>query len=104
VALLRWRDEPSRERRRRAGKGTVEYGAYGAWRWQSDDVPAAYMPVAQPANPAGAPTIMRGYRAGAVDGWARITLPWLRLEMEAAWLTATVDQPSLIPGVLLHEP
>jgi hypothetical protein len=38
----------------------------------------------------------------AFDGWTRITLPKAHIEAEAAILSATVAQPSLIPGVLLN--
>jgi uncharacterized protein (TIGR04551 family) len=46
----------------------------------------------------------RGYQATAVDGWFRLTFPWLRVEAEAAVLVASVDQASLLPDVLLHDP
>lgn len=106
-AMLSWRDEEARERRRRAGKTTVEYGSYITYRWQKDDVPGSYVPTAQPVDPYanGASGIMaRGFRAAALDGWVRLTMPWGRVEAEAAYLTATVDQPSLVPGVLFREP
>jgi len=108
-ATLSWRSERSRLRRRRAGKTSFEWGAYLSYRWQDRDVPASYLPVAQPARPPGAAagsaaSMARGYRAAAIDGWARLTLPRLRVEAEAALLWASVDQPSLIPGVLLAGP
>jgi uncharacterized protein (TIGR04551 family) len=37
------------------------------------------------------------------DGWFRFQSPWLRVEAEAALLFAQVDQPSLIPGLLLRD-
>ncbi len=46
----------------------------------------------------------RGYDATAVDGWARITHPWFRIEAEWAALFATIQQASLVPGVLYREP
>jgi uncharacterized protein (TIGR04551 family) len=46
----------------------------------------------------------RGYTATAFDAWTRLTGPWGRIEAEAAVLLANVDQPSLIPGVLLNKP
>jgi uncharacterized protein (TIGR04551 family) len=46
----------------------------------------------------------RGYRATAMDGWLRLTFPWARVEAEAVFLTAVVDQPSLLPGLLLRDP
>jgi uncharacterized protein (TIGR04551 family) len=103
VALLNWKDDISRERRRRADKATFEYGAYGAVRSQKDDLSAAYLPTTQPISLAPSQVMNRGYQAYALDGWARLTFPNLRIEAEAAYLGATVDQPSLIPGVLLHD-
>ena len=105
LAVLSWRNDRARRRRARAGKSTFEWGAYFSHRWQSDDVPADYLPVAQPRMTFSAADVMaRGFRATALDGWARLTTPRLRIEAEAALLIATVDQPSLIPGVLLDGP
>lgn len=104
---LRWRDDAARERRARAGKTTIEYGSYITHRWQTDDVPATYVSVAQPIDAlanGGAGVMARGYTATALDGWVRLTMPWARIEAEGAFLTANVDQPSLLPGVLLRQP
>ncbi len=106
-AWMSWRSDEVRERRRKADKTTVEYGSYLTHRWQSEDVPGTYLPTAQPIDPfanGGAGIMARGYRASALDGWLRLTFPWARIEAEAALLTASVDQGSLVPGVLLHEP
>jgi uncharacterized protein (TIGR04551 family) len=104
LAFLRWRDERALERRRKAGKSTFELGAYVSHRWQKNDVPASYLPVAS-AVPLSAQQVMyRGYTATAMDAWTRISGPWGRIEMEGAVLLAKVDQPSLIPGVLLNQP
>ena len=68
-AWLRWKDDDTRLRRRRAGKTTVEYGAYVTHRWQNDDVPAAYLPTAQPVDPfanGGSGVMARGFRATAL--------------------------------------
>ena len=103
VALLRWRDDVARERRKKADKTTVEYGAYGAVRSQKDDLPTTYLPTTQPFPITSSQIMMRGYQAYAIDGWLRLTFPFLRVEAEAAYLAASVDQPSLVPGVLLHD-
>ena len=106
-AWLRWKDDETRLRRRRAGKTTVEYGSYITHRWQSDDVPAAYLSTAQAVDSfanGGSGVTARGFRATAFDGWLRLTFPWARVEAEAAFITATVDQPSLLPGLLLRDP
>lgn len=107
VAVMRYASDLTRARRARAGRATIDYGAYYARRTQDNDVPGDYLPVAQPDGGAGvteAGLMARGYRATAVDGWLRLTLPWGRIEAEAAVLTAEVEQPSLVPGVLLPEP
>ncbi len=108
-AWLNWKSDEVRARRRRADppKTTVEYGSYITHRWQSNDVPGTYLPTAQPLDPfanGGAGIMARGYRASAIDGWLRLTFPKARVEAEAAFLTATVDQGSLVPGVLLRDP
>jgi uncharacterized protein (TIGR04551 family) len=102
-AFLRYKDELARERRRAAGKTTVEYGAYVSERWQNDDVPAMYLPTAQPIAVTGSQLMSRGYQATAVDGWARVTHPYFRVEAEVAAIVGSIQQPSLIPGVLYHQ-
>lgn len=88
-------------RRGEAGLPSLEYGAYVSHRWQDNDVPSDYLPTAQPL-PLDAGQIMhRGYRATAADLWVRFTGPRLRVELEAAYLRASVEQASLVPGVLL---
>jgi len=70
VAFLRYKDDLSRERRRLAGKTTVEYGAFFSERWQNNDVPAEYLPTAQPiaitrssaSRPSGRPSSARSSR------------------------------------------
>jgi uncharacterized protein (TIGR04551 family) len=103
-AVLRWTSDEVRERRSKAGKGTVEYGSFIAHRWQSNDVPATYLPLAQPASVSSSQIMSRGYRATALDAWAKVVFPSVRIEAEFAYLAATVDQPSLLPGVLLRQP
>lgn len=106
-AWMSWRSDEVRERRRKATKTTVEYGSYITHRWQNDDVPGTYLPTAQPLDPfanGGAGVMARGFSASAFDGWLRLTFPWARVEAETAFLTATVEQSSLVPGVLLRDP
>lgn len=106
-AWLRWKDDATRLRRRRAGKTTVEYGSYITHRWQTDDVPSSYVATAQPIDPfanGGSGVMARGFRATAFDGWFRLTFPWARIEAEGAFITASIDQPSLVPGLLLRDP
>lgn len=103
-AFLNFRDDAARARRKKAGKSTFEYGSYLAHRWQKNDVPAAYLPLAQPIPITSAQVMSRGFHATAVDGWARFSSPMFRIEAEAVYLTAAVDQASLLPGVLLKNP
>lgn len=91
-------------RRREGGKFTFDYGAFASHRWQKNDIPGQYLPVAAPAATIGGDQLMmRGYAATAADLWLRLVGPDVRLELEAAYIHATVDQPSLIPGVLLND-
>ncbi|MBI2892429.1 MAG: TIGR04551 family protein [Deltaproteobacteria bacterium] len=101
-AALRWRDDLARARRRHAGKATFEYGAYASFRWQDREIAAATLAVSHPTPIDRAQVVARGYHATAAGGWARLTLPGLRIEVEPAVVLARVDQPSLIPGVLMR--
>ncbi len=101
VALLKWRSDRSRERRRTAGKFTLDYGAYLSNRTQDQDVPASWMPVAAPVAIGVGQLVPRGYSATAVDGWIRLVTPSMRLELESAFLSARIEETSLIPGVLV---
>ncbi len=104
VALLRYKSELSRKRRLVADKWTAEYGGYVSHRWQHQDIPATYLPTAQPVAVTEMGVMARGYVATAADLWLRLTSKYMRLELEAAYLNAKVDQPSLVPGVLFREP
>ncbi len=103
-AVMQYKDEASRRRRRLAGKTTIEYGGYLAHRWQNGDVPATYLPTAQPIAINDAQVMARGFQGTVFDFWARVTHPSFRIEAEWAAAFATVDQPSLIPGVLFRDP
>ncbi len=102
-AMLRYRTDASLDRRRRADKWTIDYGAYVSHRWQDEDVPASYLPVAEP-GPSSQVSMARGLRATALDGWLRVVGPAARIELELAAILGGIDQPSLIPGVLLPKP
>jgi uncharacterized protein (TIGR04551 family) len=101
-ALLRWNDDFTHDRRRRADKSTVNYGLTLSHRWQSGDAPYEYLPVSGQKPDT---TIMsRGFRATVVDAWLRLVFPHGRIEVEGAGIVGTVDQPSLVPGVLSNLP
>ncbi|HEX7666334.1 MAG TPA: TIGR04551 family protein, partial [Polyangiaceae bacterium] len=103
LAAMKYENDNARIRRRNAGKTTVEYGAYFTYRWQNNDIPASYLPIASPVAITDAEVMHRGYEAAAADAWGRLTFPNGRIEAEVAYLQAQVDQPSLIPGALLRE-
>lgn len=102
-AFMAWRSDLSRERRRKAGKTTVDYGALVSHRWQNNDIPASWVSLAQPLTRYDSAQVMaRGFKATAFDGWLRITHPDFRIEAEAAVMLGSVEQASLIPGALLR--
>ena len=103
-ALFNLRTDLIRRLRREAGRATFEYGAYFSRRWQKNDVPGDYLPTAQAIDLDADQVMARGYSATAADMWLRLTLPQVQVAAEAAYLSARVDQPSLIPGVLLDHP
>lgn len=105
AAWIRARSPATRLRRAAAGRPTFEYGAFVSHRWQDRDVPADYLPTAGATPTIGAQDLMaRGFTATSVGAWARITGPRLRLEVEGSYGHARVEQPSLVPGVLLDQP
>jgi len=94
----------ARQRRREAGIPTWEYGATVSHRWQKNDIPADWLPTAQPVPIDAGQVMARGYSATAVDAYVQLILPRVRVAAEAAYLAARIAQPSLIPGVLLDRP
>ncbi len=107
LAFLRGWSKESVARRKKAGKLTADYGGYLTHRWQRDDVPASYLPTAQPLDLSAsqdAQIMSRGLTATGVDAWAKLVTPTLRLEAELSLVMSTIDQASVIPGVLLRDP
>lgn len=105
MAFLRGWSKDSIERRKKAGKVTVDYGGYFTHRWQSNDVPGSYLPTAQPLDVSSQTQIMsRGLTATGIDAWAKLVTKNLRLEAEFAMVLSTIEQSSAIPGVLLRDP
>ncbi|MFT7621815.1 MAG: hypothetical protein ACI9WU_000980 [Myxococcota bacterium] len=100
-ALLRWDSDSAIKRRLRAGRTTVNYGGFYAYRWQDTDIPANYLPIAAPPEIDAAQVVRRGLTAHAADLWLRVIHPWVRVELEAAFLHAEVEQASAIPGLEL---
>jgi uncharacterized protein (TIGR04551 family) len=105
-AALRFKTEEARERRRKAGKSTFEYGALMSYRWQDGDVPAAYLPVpgTGPVALTDAQVMGRGAGYFLADGYATLVHPEFRVGGELGVVLGQVDQPSLVPGALLRDP
>ena len=104
AAWMRVKTPAVRLRRAAAGRATFEYGAFVSHRWQDRDVPADYLPTAGPGRALdGDDLMMRGFSATSLGGWARIQGPRLRVEAEGSYAHARVEQPSLVPGVLLDQ-
>jgi len=105
-AALKFRTDLARDRRRKAGKTTLEYGLSGAYRWQDGDVPASYLP--QPSNApvalGPAQVMPRGAKYYVVDGYATVAHPEFSAGAEVVYAGGQVEQASLIPGVLLRQP
>ena len=96
----------ARIRRAAAGLSTFEYGLYVSHRRQDRDVPADYLPVAQPRPTAAldaSDLMVRGFSATSGGAWVRVGAPRWRVEAEAVYARARVDQPSLVPGVELDQ-
>lgn len=104
LAVFQMRDRVATDRRLRANKWTFDYGATVSHRRQDNDVPASYLPLAGPVPLDEAQVMRRGFTATVVDGWARVVAPTLRIEVEGAFVSSSVEQASLIPGVLFNEP
>jgi uncharacterized protein (TIGR04551 family) len=103
---MRARSPSARARRAAAGVATVEYGLFASHRRQENDVPAHYLPVASPRPPSqfdDSDLMARGFSATTGGLWFRFTTQRARVELEAVYARARVDQPSLVPGVLLDQ-
>ena len=106
IAALKFRDDQAKERRRKAGKSTLEYGISLSHRWQDGDVPADYLPTpgTGPVAITDAQVMGRGAKYFVADGYATLVHPEFRVGAEVAVVAGQVDQPSLVPGALLRDP
>jgi len=102
-AFMNVKDDNSRRRRRLADKWTIEYGLLASYRWQDNDVPAGYLPTTSTNALSSSSVMRRGYKAGVGDVWVRLQGPMFKAELEFAMLGAVIEQPSLLPGVLLRD-
>ncbi|HVV87147.1 MAG TPA: TIGR04551 family protein, partial [Kofleriaceae bacterium] len=106
AAWMKVHSPAARLRRAAAGRSTFEYGLYVSHRTQASDVPADYLPVASPRPPGsldGSDLVARGFSATTAGAWLRIGAPRWRVEAEAVYARARIDQPSLVPGVVLDQ-
>ncbi|MFT3697259.1 MAG: TIGR04551 family protein [Kofleriaceae bacterium] len=105
VAILKIHTPAALARRAAAGLTSVEYAAYVTHRTQDRDVPAAYLnEIAWTGNYTSNDLTARGFSATGTGGWLRISSSRFRLEGELAYLSAIVENPSLIPGAAVTEP
>ncbi len=98
-AILKYRSPSSTARRLAADRSTLDYGAVVSHRWQRYDVPASYVPTTEPVPLDEAQVIERGLTAWLFDAYVDFTFPFLKLRAEGAYLTAVIEEPSIIPGV-----
>lgn len=102
-ALLAPRTPEARDRRRLAGKATLEYGAYASYRWQTSDIPAATVDTGRPVVLDAGQVVPRGASALGCGAWVRLTMPHARVELEPAALFGRADEASRIPGVDMRD-
>jgi uncharacterized protein (TIGR04551 family) len=62
------------------------------------------VPAANPIPITPSQSIYRGFSAFAGSAWGRLTLPFGRVEIEAALLGAHIEQATLVPGALVRDP
>lgn len=93
AAVMRWHGDETLARRGKAGLSTFDWGLYGTYRWQDNDFQSV-------GSPAPTQAIQRGLSAAAADAWLRWIGPKLRIEAEFVGVSATIAQPTLLPGVL----
>jgi uncharacterized protein (TIGR04551 family) len=105
LAILRVHSPAALARRAAAGLTSVEYGGYVSYRSQDRDVPASYLPTSSPPTSFTSQDLAaRGFSATAAGAWLRLSSARFRVEAELAYLDATLQNPSLIPGTTITVP
>jgi uncharacterized protein (TIGR04551 family) len=103
VAFARLHDDAAIRRRRAAKKPTFSYGVAATWRWQVADFPAFYAAglggedLALDEDDA----VPRRMNAILADGWLRLHAGPVRLELEAAYAWARIEDPTGLATVSL---
>jgi uncharacterized protein (TIGR04551 family) len=103
-AMMHWSSPLTQTRRLDAGLATLDYGASASYRWQRNDVPADWMETTDETQLDPGQVMARDFDSWVFDGWVRLLTPWMRLELEAAYLLAEIGQTSLVPGLDLDSP
>ena len=105
VAFARLHDEPALRRRRAASKPTFSYGVYATWRWQVADFPGFYAAgiAGEDLTLDAADAVPRRMNAVLADGWLRVHTGPVRLEVEAAYGWAKIEDPTGLVTVSLPE-
>jgi uncharacterized protein (TIGR04551 family) len=104
LAILRVHSPAALARRAAAGLVNAEYAVYVSHRTQNKDVPAAYLASPTPQTFTSNDVTSRGFDALAAGAWLRITTAHARVEAELAYISATLAQPSLVPGAAITTP
>ena len=105
LAIFKVHSPAALARRAAAGLTNVEYAAYVSHRSQANDVPAWYLPSAEPVtNYTSTDLVGRGFSATSTGAWLRITTANLRIEAEIDYINAIVQNPSLVPGATITIP
>lgn len=100
-AVMKMYSDFALSRRRLAGKNSFEYGFYSSTRDQLNDISVSYL--SEEALITQTALLERNYQARAFDGWFRFTAPKARIEWEAAYMIASIGNPSLLSGVAFEE-
>lgn len=105
VAFARLHDGPALRRRRAANKPTFSYGVYATWRWQVADFPGFYAAgvAGEDGDWDAADAVPRRMNAILADGWLRVHVGPVRLELEAAYGWAKIEDPTGLVSVSLPE-
>lgn len=105
LAILRVHSPAALARRAAAGMVTLEYAGYVSRRTQDRDVPASYLPTATARTTVSSDDLVaRGFAATAAGGWLRVSSSRVRIEAELAYLHASLENPSLVPGTVITQP
>jgi uncharacterized protein (TIGR04551 family) len=104
LAIFKIHSPATLARRADAGLVSIEYAAYLTHRTQDRDVPASYLGAPQPTTFTSNDLVSRGFSATGAGAWLRATGAAFRVEAELAYLSASIANPSLIPGAAITEP